>query len=100
MQLYIKYVLFMFAHKLSEFLCMCIHSNSLEEISWTGHKTLQVYDILHNIPGVWDWTTQQASETIVPEISPTLVRLEESDYTNVGVFLPDSLVRKMEGKNS
>lgn len=73
-----------------------IWSDSLEEINWTGNKTVQLYNILCNVPGVWD-CTKQVSEAVVPDDSSTLVRLEESDYTSLGVFLPDYLIQKMEG---
>lgn len=70
-----------------------MQSDLLEEMCWSGKEALHLYRILCNISGVWDCTAQ-ASEA---NIAPTLVRLEESDYTSVGVFLPDYLVQKMEG---
>ena len=58
---------------------------------------LHLYNFLCNVSGVWDCTAQ-TSEATVDDILPTLVRLEESDYTSVGVILPDYLVQQMKGK--
>jgi len=76
---------------------MHAYSDSLEEVCWSGNETLQLYNMLHNVSGVWDCTTKEP-EAIVPDISSTLVKLEESDYTSVGIFLPEWLVQKMKGK--
>ena len=75
-----------------------ISSDSLEEICWSGNEALQLYNTLCKISGVWDCTAQEAEAcSVADDISPTLVRLEESDYSSLGVFLPDHLVQKMEG---
>ena len=65
---------------------------------WYGSDVIQLYNILHNVPGVWDCTTQDTVADTAADVEPTLVGLEENDYMSVGVFLPDWLIQKMNGR--
>lgn len=95
LQLYIRYSHCIFCFK-NIMICVYAWSDSVEEICWVGNEALKLYNVLCNVPGVWD-CTKQAPEAVTPDSSSTLVKLEESDYTSLGVFLPDDLIQKMEG---
>ena len=81
----------------SFFILAVFISDSLEELHWCGSDIIQLYNILRNVPGVWDCTTQDMMADSASDVEPTLVGLEENDYMSVGVFLPDWLIQKMNG---
>ena len=67
-----------------------MHHQSIQDTAQPSN-----YEILHQVSD--ERVSVEGHEAVMPDSSSTLVRLEESDYTSLGIFLPDYLIKKMEG---